>query len=80
MGGEAVRLDREKRRVCFESEDGGSLEVSYTNMGDPYREGIAVALEDGDQFSYLFIEKDEAKQLRDLLNHLYPLEERKVGD
>lgn len=67
-----MKIDREKKRVKFDAEDGGSLEVIHTNMGEPYREGIQVALEDGDKFVYLFIESYEAKKLRDLLNRLYP--------
>jgi hypothetical protein len=45
-----MKFDREKNRVRFEAEDGGFLEVIHTNMGEPYREGVQLAMEDGDKF------------------------------
>lgn len=67
-----MKIQKDKKRVRFDAEDGGFLEVSYTNMGEPFREGVQVALEHDGKLSYVFIEDYEAKQLRDLLNHLYP--------
>ena len=60
--------------VRFVAEDGDMLIVTYTNRGEPYREGIQLSLEvDGGQYGgHLFLEDREAKQLRDLLNAVYP--------
>ena len=67
-----MKIKKDLKRVKFEAEEGGSLEVQYTNMGEPYREGIGVCLNDDLKSTSLFIEEWEAKQLRDLLNSLYP--------
>lgn len=64
----------DKTSVRFRAEDGDELVVIHTNRGEPYREGIEVALETGDHRHgpYLFLESREAMELRDLLNRLYP--------
>ncbi|ESX17867.1 hypothetical protein X766_15815 [Mesorhizobium sp. LSJC255A00] len=61
--------------VRFRAEDGDELVVAYTNRGEPYREGIQMSLEvsGGDYGGHLFLEDYEAKQLRDLLNRIYPV-------
>lgn len=71
-----MKIDRTKKHITFHGEEGCSLEVGYTNMGDPYREGIELRLDDGDERSpYIFLEEHEVKELRDLLNRLYPKEQ-----
>lgn len=69
-----MKLDRMKQRVKFLGEDGCSLEVSYTNMGEPFREGVQLYLDEGihERSPHIFLEQHEAKELRDLLNRLYP--------
>ncbi len=69
-----MKFDRTKNRVKFYGEEGESLEIAYTNTGDPYREGIDLRVEDVGVISYIFIEESEVIQLRDLLNGLYPIE------
>lgn len=69
-----MKFIRDQKRIKFQAENGGHLEIAYTNMGEPYREGIQICVEDGDLFSSLFIEKHEVKEIRDLLNRLYPKE------
>ena len=66
-----MKINKELKKVKFESQCGGFMEVQYTNMGEPFREGIQVCLE-SEKTINLFIEQTEAKQLRDLLNSLYP--------
>jgi len=58
----------------FLAEDGDTLTITYTNRGEPYREGIQLSLEvdGGDYGGHLFLEDWEAKRLRDLLNEVYP--------
>ena len=56
-------------------DDADAFIVRYTNLGDPYREGIEIGIENTE------FEKDvtvmlldyEAKQLRDVLLRIYPL-------
>jgi hypothetical protein len=69
-----MKIDRMRQQVKFTGEDGCSLEIGYTNMGEPYREGIQLCLDDGghERSPYIFLEQHEAKELRDLLNRLYP--------
>jgi hypothetical protein len=69
-----MKVDRMKQRVEFRGEDGCSLEICYSNMGEPFREGIQLSLDEGDheRSPYIFLEQHEAKELRDLLNRLYP--------
>ncbi len=66
----------ENRREDFQAEDGSTLEVYYTNMGEPYREGMQFYLHDRAyrEASSVFLEEHEAKKLRDLLIRLMPLE------
>lgn len=65
----------ENRREDFRAEDGGTLEVYYTNMGEPYREGIQFYLHDDSyrDASSVFLESSEALRLRDLLLRLLPI-------
>lgn len=73
QGMDVVRVT-EKAEV-FSSEDGDRLEVRYDNRGEPYREGIKLAfrpVEDEWGGPTVFLEKDEARRLRDLIDRLYP--------
>lgn len=66
------RLDIES--VKFRADDGHELRVTYDNRGEPYREGVTLYLEKDYNFgAHLFLEDAEARQLRDLLNKLYPV-------
>ena len=69
-----MKIDKTQSLLRFRGEDGESLEVSYSNMGEPFREGIQLVLDDGEheRSPYIFLEKHEAEKLRDLLNGLYP--------
>ena len=69
-----MKIDKINQHVVFHGEEGESLEVRYSNMGEPFREGITLCLDDGGQARspYIFLESYEAIQLRDLLNRLYP--------
>ena len=58
---------------CDDPED--TFTVGYTNMGEPYREGISIGISN-DEWSKdvtVMLEDSEAKQLRDLLLQHYPL-------
>jgi hypothetical protein len=53
-----------------------SFEVSYTNMGEPYREGITIGI-CNDEFNkdvQVMLCDREAKQLRDVLLQHYPID------
>lgn len=73
-----MRVDRSKAKLELQGEDGDRLVVQYDNMGEPFREGISLALkqEYATEVS-VFLEESEARQLRDLLNMLYPKSEHK---
>jgi hypothetical protein len=62
--------------VRFNTPDGEVLSFSHSNRGEPYREGVHVSLEfaDYEYWGHLFLEEDEVRRLRDLLNTLYPAE------
>lgn len=64
----------EKTTVVFTAEDETKLSVSYTNRGEPFRKGVELSLEfPEDRYGgHLFLEDREARELRDLLNNLYP--------
>lgn len=49
--------------------------VSYTNEGEPFREGISIGIEnqDYDKGVMVMLEDREAKKLRDFLNAMYPI-------
>ena len=68
-----MKFDINKNREKFVAEEGGSLEIGYTNQGEPYRQGVELRVEDDDgNISYIFLEEYETKKLRDLLNRLFP--------
>lgn len=51
--------------------------VAHSNRGEPYRDGIELSLDTGyNNHATLFLEAGEARQLRDLLNRLYPENKR----
>lgn len=58
---------------CEDSSD--TFSVRYTNMGEPFREGINIGIENTEfeKGVVVMLEDYEAKQLRDLLLELYPL-------
>lgn len=62
--------------VRFPNSDGEALSFAQTNRGEPYREGVQVSfdLADYEYWGSLFLEEDEVRRLRDLLNKLYPAE------
>ncbi len=49
--------------------------VRYTNMGEPYRQGINIGVsnEEFDKDVVVMLEDCEARKLRDVLLKLYPL-------
>lgn len=74
----AIRDKSKKLNLpCDDSED--SFTVEYTNMGEPYREGIQIGISNADfREEILVMLRDyEAKELRDLLLSHYPLEGKK---
>jgi hypothetical protein len=66
--------EKHEAHVCFSAEEGDQLVVAYDNRGDPYREGISLTLHEPDKpyRSYVFLNKTEAGDLRDLINRLFP--------
>ena len=60
--------------IIAKSEDGEELRISYTNRGEPYREGCDITLTLAtDEYSpsvSIFLEHRELKQLRDSLNKI----------
>lgn len=71
-------LDRVTTYVEFLGEDGASLRVGYDNRGEPYRQGITLCLEaPGNHGSkYVFIDEREAKQLKVLIETIFPEKKR----
>lgn len=70
-------LNKYNKCVEFIAEDGESIAVSYDNRGEPFREGIYLCARDRNRNVSVdaFLGTDEALQIRDLLNTLYPTEE-----
>jgi len=64
-----------KQRLTLQGEDGATLTFGYENRGDPYREGVEFSVDDprNGKYVHVFVEEWEAKQLRDVLNKLYPV-------
>jgi hypothetical protein len=60
-------------RHTFRAEQGDELTVGYDNRGEPYRQGISLWLETGEKYAGVFLEEDEARELRDLLNRIMPV-------
>lgn len=69
------RFDRYDAVVKFRGEDGSSMTARYDNRGEPFRQGVTLSLDEADDryVASVFIEDREAKELRDLLNKLYPV-------
>lgn len=63
-----------KTSVTFSAEDDNKLRVNHANRGEPFREGIELTLDvdNGRYGGQVFLEEHEARELRDLLNGLYP--------
>lgn len=63
-------------KITFRGEgalgDPATLEVQYDNRGEPYRRGLSLYFMDGHHAAGVFLEVDEAKRLRDLIDKLYP--------
>ncbi len=68
-----MKIDKHREKVIFRAEEGEELEISYDNRGEPFREGLSISLDGNESHVSLFIEKREARLLRDLLNNLYPV-------
>ena len=57
----------EIRRLEILSED-GSLSVRYGNRGEPYRDGIEIAIEKNGKVVMAFLDLVEAKEVKDKLS------------
>ena len=59
--------------LCDDESD--SFVIQYTNMGEPYREGIEIGVKnnDLDKEVIVMLKDNEAKKVRDLLIKLYPM-------
>lgn len=69
-----MRIDRTTSKLELSGEGEERLVVQYDNRGEPYREGIQIALTQGYSREVgVFLENREAVQLRDLLNSMYPV-------
>jgi len=55
----------------FADEDGGALYVRYDNRGEPYRDGVSVSLEVGDNDANVFLESFTARSLRKTIVDVY---------
>ena len=66
--------DKYEKHICFTAEEGDQLVVAYDNRGDPYREGISLSLHEPDKAwrSHVFLNKQEALRLHDLIQVLFP--------
>lgn len=66
-------VDPNSRYVNFVAEDGSSLEIGYDNRGEPYRDGLTLYLNTtAAGCRHVFIERDEVKKLKDLIEKLFP--------
>ena len=68
-----MKVQKYEQRVVLTGEEGDELEIYYDNRGEPYREGITLNLRvpRSSDFTHLFIRKDEALELRDLIDKLF---------
>ena len=67
-------MDKNKERIEFHSEDEDEdecLSVYYDNRGDPYSQGITIELKEYDSYSAVYLEKQEALRLVELIINLY---------
>lgn len=63
-----MNVNTKAKPVEFIGENGEKLQLSASNMGEPYRDGIDLSVTvDNDYFS-AFFEVEEARRLRDFLN------------
>jgi len=69
-----MKFERQQS-ATFRGEGGDCLRVHYDNRGDPYREGLTFDLTENeyDHVVSVFLEGFELRQLRDLLNKMYPI-------
>ena len=67
-----MKVTKYKVRETFNGEYGDKLEVTYGNMGEPYREGAEFHFESGfgNEHVNCFLEKSEVQRLRNILNDL----------
>lgn len=66
--------ERNETHITFDAEEGDQLVVSYDNRGEPYREGISLALHEPDKpwRSCVFLSKHEAQGLATMIDKLFP--------
>lgn len=66
-----MKLDKYRVRTVFKGEGGETLTVTYSNRGEPYRQGANFDFDDpGQRAVYLFLDQREVQQLRDTLTQL----------
>ena len=60
--------------IVFDGEDGEQLVISYDNRGEPYRQGVTLALHEPDKpwRSCVFLEKHEVQGLAAMIEKLFP--------
>lgn len=66
--------EKYETHVTFDAEEGDQLVASYDNRGEPYREGISLALHEPDKpwRSCVFLSKPEAQALAEMIDKLFP--------
>ena len=69
-----MKVLRNMARLELVGDGGDTLTVHYDNRGEPYREGITLDLHNEmlQQGMGVFLTNQEARELRDHLNAMYP--------
>lgn len=69
-----MKVDCSSERIEFHGGEGDTLTVHYDTRGEPYRQGVTLDLHNADTQAGIgvWLHDMEARELRDLLNRLYP--------
>lgn len=62
-----MKVNSYEKPLTLRGEEGAELRVQPSSMGEPYRAGISVQLDDGSTWVTLFLEASEARSLHKFL-------------
>jgi len=62
-----MKVNSTVKPITFHGEDGASLQISRSNMGEPYRDGVEFNFSTEDDYFGGFLEVAELKRLREFL-------------
>ncbi len=75
-----MKVNSMVKPAVFVGEDGERLEMSRSNRGEPYRDGIELNIDEGEAYLSAFLELGEVREMQRFLNEYLRVEQKNELD